>query len=159
MKEIFNLSVIGTNFIVPRFIDAAEQSGYFRLHSIMSRKIQSGEDFRKANNFDDDVLVYDSLNDLLNNDEVDVVYIASPNAIHFAQARACMNAGKPVYVEKPISSNADELASLTKLAKTKECLSYGRHEITGLPKFHSADGQSSTGWKNSTMHSDVRKGI
>ena len=61
MKTKFNLAVVGTNFIVPRFIDAAEQSGYFRLHSILSRKIQSGVNFCESNRYANDVLVYNKL--------------------------------------------------------------------------------------------------
>ncbi len=120
--RIFNLAVIGTNFIVPRFVDAAQRSGYFRLHSIMSRKLESGLTFREANHYEDDVLVYDNLQDMLNDDNVDAVYIASPNAIHFMQASACIKAGKPVFVEKPISSNAREVTALITLATERNVL-------------------------------------
>ena len=74
-----NLAVVGTNFIVPQFIDAAVRSGYFRLHSIMSRKIQSGVNFRHSNGYDKNVVVYDDIRDLVNDEKVDVVYIAPPN--------------------------------------------------------------------------------
>ncbi len=119
MNIKFNLAVVGTNFIVPKFIAAAERSGYFRLHSITSRKIQSGVEFRNTNRYEDDVVVYDNIDDMLKNDSLDVVYIASPNAIHFEQATACIEFGKTVIVEKPISSNSKELKSLVKLAKEK----------------------------------------
>jgi len=122
MRNKFNLAVIGTNFIVPKFIDAAEQSGYFHLYSIMSREIQSGVNFRDANKYNSKVVVYDNIDDMLNDDNVDVVYVASPNAIHFAQAKACVNAGKVVIVEKPMTSNIKELNELIALAKEKNVL-------------------------------------
>ncbi len=112
MKTVFNLAVIGTNFIAPKFIDAAERSAYFRLHSILSRKIQTGVNFRENNQYGNDVLVFNHLEEMLDDDRVDAVYIASPNAIHFEQASACIKTFKPVFVEKPISSNATELAAL-----------------------------------------------
>ena len=117
-----NLAVVGTNFIVPHFIDAAVRSGYFRLHSIMSRKIQSGFNFRHSNGYDKNVVVYDDIRDLVNDDKIDVVYIASPNAVHFPQAKSCITAGKHVIVEKPVTSNVKELASLIALAKEHDVL-------------------------------------
>jgi len=122
MSNTYNLAVVGTNFIVPKFVDAAERSGYFRLHSIMSRQIQSGVKFRYANKYKSDVVVYDNLEEMLNDSSLDVVYIASPNAIHYVQAATCINSGKSVLVEKPISSNSSELLTLLELAKEKNVL-------------------------------------
>ena len=122
MRTKYNLAVVGTNFIVPKFIDAAERSGYFSLYAIMSRKIQSGVRFRDANHHGQNVAVHDNMRDLLADDKVDVVYLASPNAMHYPQARACVNAGKTVIVEKPITSNTEELQSLIALASEKGVL-------------------------------------
>ncbi|ASJ73230.1 Gfo/Idh/MocA family protein [Granulosicoccus antarcticus] len=122
MNKKYNLAVVGTNFIVPRFIDAAERSGYFHLHSIVSRKTQSGLCFRSANGYDSDVVIHENIADMLNDDKVDVVYLASPNAIHFPQAAACIKAGKHVIVEKPMTSNTRELLSLIALAKANNVL-------------------------------------
>ncbi len=119
MTNKLNLAVVGTNFIVPKFIDAAVRSGYFRLHAILSRNALSGINFRDANGYAISVVVFENMDDMLSDDKVDVVYIASPNAIHFSQATACINAGKTVVVEKPMTSNARELHSLMALANDK----------------------------------------
>ena len=116
MSHQLNLAVVGTNFIVPKFIDAAQRSGCFCLHAILSREFHSGVAFRDANSYSEEVVVYDNIDDMLRDERVDVVYIASPNAIHYSQAVACMQSGKAVIVEKPMTSNTKELKSLIALA-------------------------------------------
>lgn len=45
---------------------------------------------------------------LIDDDDVDAVLIASPDAVHAEQALACLAAGKPVLCEKPLSPSADD---------------------------------------------------
>lgn len=57
--------------------------------------------------------------DLLN--EVDVVSVAVPTSAHYVVARACLEAGKHVLVEKPIAVASAEARELVELAKAKGC--------------------------------------
>src|SRR5437763_16978860 len=55
--------------------------------------------------------------DLLRRDDVDVVYVATPPFLHFPQARAALEAGKHVIVEKPLAltvAPADELVAVAR---------------------------------------------
>lgn len=56
---------------------------------------------------------------LLQDEEVDVVYIATPHASHYALARAALEAGKHVLCEKPMTINAREASALVMLAREK----------------------------------------
>lgn len=49
--------------------------------------------------------------------EVDVVYVATPHAQHVAAATACLEAGKPVLVEKPFALSGNQARQLTELAE------------------------------------------
>ncbi|MGW5640606.1 Gfo/Idh/MocA family protein [Streptomyces sp. NPDC003832] len=49
--------------------------------------------------------------------EVDVVYVATPHAQHVAAATACLEAGKPVLVEKPFALSGDQARGLAELAQ------------------------------------------
>jgi predicted dehydrogenase len=51
---------------------------------------------------------YDNANDLINDEEVNAIYIATPPASHAEYAIKCIDAGKPVYIEKPMALNAAE---------------------------------------------------
>lgn len=50
---------------------------------------------------------YDDANDLINDPDVNAIYIATPPLQHELYTIAALKAGKPVYVEKPMSINAD----------------------------------------------------
>jgi predicted dehydrogenase len=62
---------------------------------------------------------FKKLSDLLK--EVDVVSVAVPTSSHYAVAKACLEAGKHVLVEKPIAVRSGEAQELVELAKTKGC--------------------------------------
>lgn len=51
---------------------------------------------------------YDNAEDLIHDPDVDAVYIATPPAFHKAYTLLCAQAGKPVYVEKPMALNYAE---------------------------------------------------
>ncbi|KHE70082.1 Gfo/Idh/MocA family protein, partial [Halobacillus sp. BBL2006] len=51
---------------------------------------------------------YDDADALINDPEVDVVYIATPPSSHKEYTLKAAQAGKPVYVEKPMARNFDE---------------------------------------------------
>lgn len=60
---------------------------------------------------------YTSYDDLLADPAVDVVYIASPNALHFEQVVAAAQAGKHIYCDKPLAMNSDEARKAVAAAK------------------------------------------
>ncbi|ADV82971.1 Gfo/Idh/MocA family oxidoreductase [Terriglobus saanensis] len=60
-----------------------------------------------------------SLEDLLASD-IGLVVVATPNATHFEFAKAALQAGKHVVVDKPVTATSDEAAELTALALSKE---------------------------------------
>ncbi len=57
--------------------------------------------------------------EVLNNPEIDSVAVVTPSHTHFKVVSAVLNAGKHVYVEKPISTVADEAKKLMELADEK----------------------------------------
>ncbi|HYF64449.1 MAG TPA: Gfo/Idh/MocA family oxidoreductase, partial [Herpetosiphonaceae bacterium] len=61
----------------------------------------------------------DSYEALAADPEVDAVYIATPHRYHREQALLCLEAGKAVLCEKPLTVNAAETAALIELARAK----------------------------------------
>lgn len=59
---------------------------------------------------------------LLADPAIDLVVIASPNATHFALARAALEAGKHVVIDKPFAADAAEAAQLVRLAEDRHLL-------------------------------------
>ena len=62
---------------------------------------------------------YGSYQDLVDDPNVDIVYVSTPNGMHYQWASKALNAGKHVLLEKPFTSNADEAKRLVQLATEK----------------------------------------
>lgn len=67
---------------------------------------------------------YDDGDKLINDPDVNAIYVATPPSTHAAYAIKAMKAGKPVYVEKPMAMNADECQQMIDVS-----------EETGMPLF------------------------
>lgn len=114
---MLNLGVIGTSWICSQFIDAAVATGKYELKAAYSRSLEKGKAF--VDGFSD-VQVFADLDKFVNFDGIDVIYIASPNSLHFSQAEAAVKAGKNVIVEKPAFSNPREFDEIYALAEEKD---------------------------------------
>lgn len=68
-------------------------------------------------------------------DEIDAVYIASPNSFHAKQAIICMNQGKHVLCEKSIASKSTELREMVETAKRNNVVLMEALKTTLLPNF------------------------
>jgi predicted dehydrogenase len=99
------LGTVGTNWITASFIEAAHLSGKFTLHSMYSRSLEKARAF--ADRFGAPN-AYDNIEEMAKAPDIDVVYIASPNALHYAHAKLFLENGKHVICEKPIFSNTKE---------------------------------------------------
>jgi predicted dehydrogenase len=60
---------------------------------------------------------FDSGVELIASDQVDVVHVCTPNALHFPLCRAALDAGKHVIAEKPLCTSASEAEELLHLAE------------------------------------------
>lgn len=112
---MLNFGIIGTSDISYKFISSAHLSKYFQLSAIFSRKLETALSF--STNYENVILYIEWIKFL--SAPIDLVYIASPNALHFEQAKAVLSAGKHAIVEKPMVSTPQELAQLRQIAKEK----------------------------------------
>ncbi|GAB2026962.1 Gfo/Idh/MocA family protein [Lactovum odontotermitis] len=113
---MLKLGIIGTNGISDGFADAIQPAAAYELHSILSRSLDKAEKF--AQKYGEHILAYDSLESFLDDEALDVVYIATPNGLHYAEAKAALEAKKHVIVEKPAFSNPSEMTEIIKVAQT-----------------------------------------
>jgi predicted dehydrogenase len=74
------------------------------LVAVMRRDAAKAEDYARRHNVPK---WYDNVDGLINDPDVNAIYIATPPLQHEDYAARAMAAGKPVYVEKPISLTAD----------------------------------------------------
>jgi predicted dehydrogenase len=114
----FNLGVIGTGgfslFSVKAFlnVDGIVVTGAFDSNpEALSR-------FCKVF----DCIAFASQDDLLNNNDIDIIYIASPPFLHYAHSRAALLAGKHVICEKPAALKSEEVRELISISDAKNLL-------------------------------------
>jgi len=130
------LGVIGTGAITKSMLAEYQRCNQFEINAICSRKQETGQAMAEAFSIPK---VYTDLQDMLADPEIEVVYVATPNIIHFRQAKAALLAGKHVICEKPFTPTVAEAEELIALAKEKhlllfEAITTAHHPGYGLVK-------------------------
>jgi predicted dehydrogenase len=113
----FKIGILGAGKIAHTVADTLMKMEDFEIYAVASR------DLDRANAFGDQYNVtkrYDSYEDLANDPEVELIYIATPHSHHAEHAKLCINAGKPVLVEKAFTHNSETAAEVLKLAQEKK---------------------------------------
>ena len=102
------------------------------LHAIYRRTIEKATETQKLLGAK---VAYSSLEDFLADDRIDAVYIATPPGLHYEHAIACCDAGKIVYLEKPIARSFVEAEAIVKYFREKGVPLYIAHYRRALPRF------------------------
>ena len=116
---MIHLGIIGTNRITDQFVQAAHETGRYHLTAVYSRKLATAQSFAEKYG---EVTCVDDLTAFFQLEELDSVYIASPNSLHFEQAKQGILSGKNVIVEKPAFSTPSEMAEIIELANENQVL-------------------------------------
>lgn len=109
------LGIIGSGKIVHDFLTTANKIQNLELTAIATTKRSAtiGQELAKKYNIQK---TYTSNTDLFNDKEVDTVYVAVPNSLHYLVAKKALEAGKNVICEKPFVSTTAEAQKLKKIA-------------------------------------------
>jgi len=113
----FNWGVLGPGRIAQVFADGLKVIDGAALYAVASTKAQRARDFADKNGGEK---TYDSYEALVNDPRVDGVYIATPHRFHYENTLLCLNAGKPVLCEKPLTVNSAEAKVLVQTARDKK---------------------------------------
>ncbi|WP_026809598.1 Gfo/Idh/MocA family protein [Arenibacter latericius] len=106
MGEKIRWGILGTATIaVEQVIPAIQESNYGILGAIASRNISKAKEVAKHYL---EVKAYRDYQELLNDPNIDVVYIPLPNHLHVPWAIKAIKAGKHVLVEKPVGTTKKE---------------------------------------------------
>ncbi|WP_083652294.1 Gfo/Idh/MocA family protein [Bacillus sp. MRMR6] len=106
-------ATIGTSWITERFIHAAQLSNELQLVGVYSRTEEKAKKFADSFN----TAYYTSIDEVAKNQDIQAVYIASPNSVHFEQAITFLKNKKHVICEKPMFSTTAELDEAYKTAE------------------------------------------
>lgn len=126
------VATIGTSFITEWFLSAAAKIDNAEPIAVYSRNEQKGRDLASQYGIQK---VYTDLDTMLKDDEIECVYVASPNSLHYSHASAALNAGKHVICEKPFTSTTKELKELSELAKSKHLFLFEAIVTIHMPNY------------------------
>lgn len=114
-----NLAIFGAGKIVHEFLEMIKDIPEINLTALLSseRSIEKNKDLIVTYDIDG---VYTNEDEILKRTDVDTVYVALPNHLHYEFSKKALEAGKHVICEKPFTLTLKELEELEAIALEKD---------------------------------------
>lgn len=131
MTETINWGIIGCGDVAEVKSGPAFQNCYnSKLLAVMRRNGELAKDFADRH---DVPLWYDDANKLLENPDINAIYIATPPSTHLDYALKALQLGKDVYLEKPMVLSNNEASTLTNAVRNSTAKLVVAHYRRFLP--------------------------
>ncbi len=103
------MASIAKRSIIPAIKDLSQK---FQLTAIASKSFTKKEKYEGI----EDTILYSSYEELISSKEIDCIYIALPNSLHFEWAKKSLESNLHVICEKPLTCSSSETKELVNLA-------------------------------------------
>ena len=137
-----NAAVVGTGYMAGRMAAAMSASTRMRPYAVVSRDMDRALEFGRENGFRK---AYDSMQTMLDDKKVDLVYIATPASEHAEAIRVCIERGKPVLCETPLALTSRDAEDILSLARSQNVLVAEAINTRFLPFWNQVVGVLSSG--------------
>lgn len=114
--EKIRVGIIGAGWIAHKMAQALAPLQEAEVVAIASRSREKAEEFAAEYGI---AKAFGSYEEMVDDKDVDLVYIATPHSHHYPHTRLALEHGKPVLVEKAFTANAREAEELINLAHEK----------------------------------------
>ena len=111
---MLRFGTIGSGWITDEYIHGAVDSGLWQLTAVYSRTEERARAYADRHGAK---LAFTSVQAMTASPEVDAVYVASPNALHYQHCKVLLEHGKHVICEKPLCAQADRVRELQAIAQ------------------------------------------
>ena len=133
-EKIIHWGILATGVIAKKFaltLSEMEKMGEtVKLTAVASRTEEAAKKFAEEYGA---VRYYGSYEEMVKDSEIDVVYIATPNNMHYENVLLCLNGGKHVLCEKPFTLNKKDAEILFQTAREKNLFIMEAFWIRHLP--------------------------
>ena len=129
-KKNVRYGILSTAQIVPRFVAGLRESHCGVATAIASRDLEKAQQAAKQLGIPK---AYGSYEELCQDPEIDIVYIATYNKGHYPAAKLALQHSKHVLLEKPFTLLASEAEELFALAREKQCFLMEAQKAVFLP--------------------------
>ncbi len=134
-KKTLRWGIIGLGKIANKFALALKNVEGVTLYAVASRDLSSAEQFAQKYNA---TIFYDSYLKLVEDPNVDVVYIATPHAFHKEHTLLCLQNKKPVLCEKPLAHKLEDVQQMIQASRTTDTFLMEAMWTRFLPPIHKA---------------------
>ncbi len=110
------IALVGYGYWGPNLLRNFKNSSKFKLKSLIERDPKILQTIKDS---DLGLIVYDSLDEALMDDELDCIAIATPPQSHYEVAKKCLLKGKHILIEKPFTTSFEKAKELTELAEER----------------------------------------
>lgn len=133
VQEI-NVGIAGTGFIGPAHLEALRRNN-INVIGLSEATRQLAEEKAAQLEIKN---AYPDFQSMIADPQISVVHLATPNVLHFSQAKAALLAGKHVVCEKPLAMTSQESAELVHLAEEKKLVNAVNFSLRFYPISHHA---------------------
>lgn len=114
--ERFKVGILGAGRIAEKMAWTLTQMSEAQPYAVASRDLGKAQAFAQKYGI---TAAYGSYEDMLNDPQVELIYVATPHSFHHAHVRMCLEKGKPVLCEKAFMLNRDQAQDVIDLAREK----------------------------------------
>ncbi len=129
MKKI-KTAIVGTGFMGKVHAENVRRLGNVEIAAVVGSRPETAQKFADAMGIP---LATSKLQDVLNDKEIGVVHICTPNVDHYPMSLAAVEADKAVLCEKPMTMNVDEARRLVEAAQAEKVLNCVQHNLRYYP--------------------------
>ena len=126
------LGILGTGMIVKDLMTTYQELNIEKTYVLATEKTkEEANEMVEKYHLDK---VYTDYDELLQSD-IDTVYCALPNFLHYSFSKKALESGKHVIIEKPITANSKELEDLIETANKKNLMIFEAMNLHYTPAF------------------------
>ncbi len=114
---MYHFGIIGAGNIAHKFIEAVRMTKNADVTAVASKSLERARDWAEKEGLS---RYYDSYETLLADPDIDIIYIATLSNAHYDNIKACLEAGKHVICEKPMTQTASQAQEMITLAREKQ---------------------------------------
>ncbi|MBQ4215266.1 MAG: Gfo/Idh/MocA family oxidoreductase [Bacteroidales bacterium] len=114
MNDSFKIGILGAGWIAGKMAETVSAMDGYEISAVASRSIEKARDFANKWNIKN---AYGSYEALVSDNDIDLVYVATPHSHHFQHAKLTVEQGKHCLVEKAFTANAREAKQLLDFAE------------------------------------------
>ncbi len=129
MKPI-KTAIIGLGFVGRVHLDSVRRLEHVEVGALVQTRLEAARRLAEAFGIP---MAETDYRKILSDPTIDVVHLCTPNAQHFAMAKAALEAGKHVVCEKPLTSTVEEAQELAALAAQKGLRNCTCHNLRYYP--------------------------